>query len=199
LRAAQVEIALAAGAIDEAEAACSELEATESTYKTSGFKAEATRARGAVLLAVASAEAALPTLRSACRQWRELGAPYEAACACLLLARAYDAMGDVDASHREREAAADEFERLGAAAPLPGQGRLAAQGRLPGGLTPRQAEILALVAEGKSNREIAAELVISQKTVARHLENIFAKLGVGSRSAAAAYAVDRRLARGPRG
>lgn len=199
LRAAQVEIALAAGAIDEAEQACAELEATEATYKTSGFKAAATRARGAVLLTVASAESALPVLRSACRQWRELGAPYEAACVCLLLARAYDAMGDADASRREREAAADEFERLGAAVALRGQGGLGAKGSLPEGLTPRQVEILALVAEGKSNREIAAELVISQKTVARHLENVFAKLGIASRSAAAAYAVDRRLARGPRG
>ena len=63
----------------------------------------------------------------------------------------------------------------------------------PDGLTAREVEVLRLVASGRSNAQIAAELVLSEKTVARHLSNIFGKLGVGSRTAAAAYAYERRL------
>lgn len=99
----------------------------------------------------------------------------------------------------ELDAAASVFERLGATRGIAEVAGLRNRSRLPDGLTARQVEVLALVAMGKSNREIATELVISQKTVARHLENIFAKLGISSRTAAAAYAVEHHLASGPRG
>ena len=199
LRAAQVEIALAAGDGPGAERACEELEATASSYGTSGLRAVAVHARGALLLAGRSPEEALPTLRAACGRWRDLDAPYEAARVCLLLAEAYGALGDGDAAMRELEAAATVFERVGATLDLKRMADLRARPILPDGLTARQAEILALVAAGKSNRVIAEELVISQKTVARHLSNIFTKLGLPSRTAAAAYAFEHQLGPGARG
>ena len=194
LCAAQVEIALADGDAETAGRACDELTRTASTYGSSGLEAAALQARGAVCLAGGRAEAALPTLRAACRRWRELDAPYDAARVRLLLAGAYQALGDADAAARELDAAEVVFVRLGAT--LDAGGIAARRGRvaLPGGLTGREAEVLALVAAGRSNREIAASLVLSPKTVARHLSNIFAKLGVSSRTQAAAYAFEHGLA-----
>ncbi|HEX3214278.1 MAG TPA: LuxR C-terminal-related transcriptional regulator [Actinomycetota bacterium] len=199
LCAAQVEIALAAGDPTTAGRACDELQRTASTYGSSGLEAGALQARGAVLLAGGRPDAALPTLRAACRRWQELDAPYDAARVRLLLARSYQALGDADAAGRELEEAGAVFERLGAG---PDAGRVAAlRGRplLPGGLTGREAEVLALVAAGRTNREIAASLVLSHKTVARHLSNIFAKLEVSSRTQAAAYAFEHGLATPERG
>ena len=198
LLAAQVEIALAAREPTEAERACEELEASASVFGTSGLGAVALHMRGAFLLASRPDEA-LPTLRSACTRWRELDAPYEAARVCLLLASAYRVLGDGDAVARELEAATSVFDRVGAILELKTVAAMRADEGLPGGLTVRQAEILALVAQGKSNREIAADLVLSQKTVARHLSNIFSKLGISSRTAAAAYAFEHDLAPGSRG
>jgi DNA-binding NarL/FixJ family response regulator len=194
LCAAQVEIALADGDAETAGRACDELTRTASTYGSSGLEAAALQARGAVLLAGGRADAALPTLRAACRRWKELDAPYDAARVRLLLAGAYQALGDADAAARELDAAEVVFVRLGAT--LDAGGIAARRGRaaLPGGLTGREAEVLALVAAGRSNREIAASLVLSPKTVARHLSNIFAKLGVSSRTQAAAYAFEHGLA-----
>ena len=113
LCAAQVEIALAAGDAETAGLACDELTRTASTYGSSGLEAAALQARGAVLLAGGRAEAALPTLRAACRRWRELDAPYDAARVRLLLAGAYQALGDADAAMRELDAAEVVFRRLG--------------------------------------------------------------------------------------
>ena len=182
LCAAQVEIALAAGDRETAGRACDELVQTASTYGSSGLEA-----------------AALPTLRAAFRRWQELDAPYDAARVRLLLARAYQALADSDAATRELDAAEAAFGRLGAT--LDADRVLALRGRpaLPGGLTGREAEVLALVAAGRSNREIAAALVLSHKTVARHLSNIFAKIGVTSRTQAAAYAYEHGLAATERG
>ncbi|MGH3863229.1 response regulator transcription factor [Actinokineospora sp.] len=122
-------------------------------------------------------------LRRACAQWRTLGASYDCARVRLLLAEAYDALGDRDASGRERAAAKSAFTRLGA--PVTSAN--------PDGLTAREVDVLALVAAGKSNREVAAELVLSDKTVARHLANIYLKLNLSSRTAAAGYAFDHGL------
>jgi DNA-binding NarL/FixJ family response regulator len=97
----------------------------------------------------------------------------------------------------ELDAAEETFVRLGATPDIEQVRRLRGRPPLPDGLTPREAEVLALVATGRSNREVAAMLVISEKTVARHLTNIFAKLGLPSRTAATAYAFDHGLAQPP--
>jgi DNA-binding NarL/FixJ family response regulator len=200
LCAAQVEIALAAGEPEVAGRACEELQQTASTYGSSGLEAAALQARGAVLGAGGRPEAALPTLRAACRRWQELDARYEAARVRLLLAAAYRALGDGDAAMRELDEAEAVFGRLGAG-PDAARAAAALHGRpaLPAGLTGREAEVLALVAAGRTNREIAETLVLSHKTVARHLSNIFAKIGVTSRTQAAAYAFQHGLAAPGRG
>jgi DNA-binding NarL/FixJ family response regulator len=182
--AAAVEIALAAGRLEDAAAAESELTATATRYATSGLEAMAATARGAVLLAEGRAEEALPVLRDACRRWHELGAVHEAACTGFRLADAYRGLGDEVTATAEQERAQATFERLGAyrLAPEP-----------PGGLTRRECEVLALVAGGGSNRQIGEQLYISERTVARHLTNIFHKIGVTSRTQAARYAHDRGI------
>jgi DNA-binding NarL/FixJ family response regulator len=199
LCAAQVEIALAAGDAGTAARACDELTRTASTYGSSGLEAAALQARGALLLVEGRAEAALPTLRAACRRWRELDAPYDAARVRLLLVVAYEALDDGDAAARELDAAAAVFDQLGATLDAARVAALRGRPALPGGLSAREAEVLALVAAGRTNREIAATLVLSPKTVARHLSNIFAKLGVSSRTQAAAFAYEHGLATPERG
>jgi DNA-binding NarL/FixJ family response regulator len=144
----------------------------------------AAAARGAVLLAEGRAEEALPMLRDACRRWHELGAAYNAASTCVLLARAYRALGDEASADAEDAQAEATYERLGAH--RHGQ-------RPPAGLSRRECEVLALVAEGHSNRQIGETLFISDRTVARHLTNIFNKIGATSRTQAARYAVDHGL------
>jgi len=144
-----------------------------------------------VLAASGQPAEALPVLRTACRTWHELDAPYDAARVRLLLARVYRSLGDEEAAYREEAAARATFDRLGAAdgsaAPDRSDRRSAGGGRTDG-LTEREVEVLALVARGHTNRQIATSLAISEKTVARHLANIFTKLGVGSRTEAAGYA-----------
>lgn len=191
---AQVRIAVAAGRLDLASDACASLEAAASQYGTTGFEAAAATARGVVEVATGRNDAAVAPLRDACRRWREVGAELHAAEVCLWLAEAYRNLGaDADAA-REQEAARTTFDRLGVA-DAARVVRLGGQAALPDGLTAREAEVLALVAAGKPNREIAVALVISEKTVARHLSNIFVKIGVASRTEAAAYAFDHHLQR----
>jgi DNA-binding NarL/FixJ family response regulator len=139
-------------------------------------------------------ERGLPALREACRRWRALDARYDMARTRVRLARALDAVGDVEAAERERGWAKATFAQLGATRDLqalegPAQHRVA-----PGGLTPREAEVLALVATGQSNREIARTLTISERTVERHLSNMFDKLSVSSRTEAAGFAFAHGLA-----
>ncbi|CAL9488283.1 hypothetical protein SUDANB95_03164 [Actinosynnema sp. ALI-1.44] len=177
LRAA-VGIGLAAGSPAVARKAADELADTARAYGTDGLRAAADHAQGAVLLADGHPEEALPVLRGACARWRELGVPHDCAEVRLLLAATYDRLGDTDSAARERAAAQ----------PPPAE--------TPGGLTAREVDVLALVAEGRTNREVAAALVLSEKTVARHLANIYAKLGLSSRTAATAYAYDHGLVGG---
>jgi DNA-binding NarL/FixJ family response regulator len=172
LCAAGVDIAVAAGRLEDAATAASEVEATAATYATSG------------LLAEGRAEEALPVLRDACRRWQELGAAYDAAGTCVRLAESYRALGDEASAAAEVARAEAIYERLGAHRPAR---------ELPDGLTLRECEVLALVADGRSNRQIGEALYISNRTVARHLTNIFTKIGVTSRTQAARYAIDRRL------
>ncbi len=190
---AYVEIMLAAGETDEARSACHELGQLVERFESAMLDAMLGYARGAVALAEGDAETALVALREACRVWRELAAPYEIARTRTLIGRACRVLGDEEAAALELEAALSIFEELGAA---PDAARLEAlmSGHETHGLSRRELEVLRLVAAGKSNREIAEALVISEHTVARHLQNIFAKLRLSSRTAAAAFAFEHGLA-----
>ena len=188
-----VEISLASGDVDAAAAACADLEELADGFESEMLGAMVAYARGAVGLAQADPQSALPALRRAADVWHGLEAPYEVARARELVGLACRALGDVDAATLELEAAQAAFERLGAE-----PDRRRAEARLappvrPAGLTAREVEVLRLVAAGRSNREISAELVISEHTVARHLQNIFAKLDVSSRTAAASFAFEHEL------
>jgi DNA-binding NarL/FixJ family response regulator len=125
--------------------------------------------------------------------WRELETPYESARARVLAGRACRALGDEEAFALELEAARAAFEQLGAATDISLLDVLDGAVAAPHGLSARELEVLRQLARGKSNREIAAELVISEHTVARHVQNIFRKLGVGSRTAAGAFAFEHGL------
>lgn len=188
---ALVEIALAAGEVDEAAAAVAELEAIAADLDSTYLRAVADEGRGAVLLARTAPADAIPVLRRAWRSWQALAAPYDAARVRVRIARASRAVGDDDTAAAELDAARTTFEDLGAAPALAGATAFADVGtRRPGGLTPREVEVLRLVATGATNREVAEALVISDKTVARHLSNMFTKLDVGSRAAATAWAYE---------
>jgi DNA-binding CsgD family transcriptional regulator len=149
-----------------------------------------------VLLSEGDARGALVALREAWDAWRDLDASYEAARTRVMLGLACRQLGDRDGASFELDAARRVFEELGAVPDLRRVEDLVRAGgdKPPGGLTRREVEVLALVATGKSNRAIADELVISDKTVARHLSNIFVKLDLSSRSAATAYAYENGLA-----
>ncbi|HET9423607.1 MAG TPA: helix-turn-helix transcriptional regulator [Nocardioides sp.] len=187
---AQVEIGLAAGHVGAAVAAANRLDEIRQRYRTPGFAAWADQARGAALLAEGAPGDAVRPLSDAAAAYRRIAAPYDAARADLLLARAHRAQGDDDTAAAHERAAAEAFEALGV--PRPWDGEVSA-GTLPGGLTGREAEVLVAVAAGGSNRDVAATLTISEATVRRHLANIYVKLGVGTRTAAAAWAHEQGL------
>jgi DNA-binding CsgD family transcriptional regulator len=184
---AEVEILLAVDDVDGAADACAALEELTRSWEGAMIEAVAGHARGAVELARGDARAALVPLRRAGDAWRELDAPYEAARTRVLAGLCCRVLGDEDTGALELEAARDAFGRLGAA---PDVARVDAVIAPPAthGLTARELEVLRLVAAGRSNREIAELLVISEHTVARHLQNIYAKLRVSSRTAASAFA-----------
>ncbi|RFU22176.1 helix-turn-helix transcriptional regulator [Geodermatophilus marinus] len=171
-----------------------ELEDTAQRYASPGFSAAARQWRGALLLASDRPDEALPALSAACSAWRDLHAPYDCARVRVLLARAYRGLGDGDAADLELSAAAEVFDRLGAVPDAAAVAGLRGGPALPGGLTEREAEVLACLATGRTNAEIADALAISRKTVARHLSNVFTKLGVGTRTAAGAWAHRHGLA-----
>ena len=190
-----VQIMLAVGDAEAAREACRELAEISGRYESDVLAAMLDQARGAVELAGGDARAALAPLRQASQAWQQLQAPYEAARVRVLLGLACRAVGDEDAFELELDAARETFDELGAAPDVAWVDSLAG-GAEPAdthGLTPRELEVLRLVATGKSNREIAAALVISEHTVARHVQNIFTKLGVPSRTAAGAFAFEHDL------
>ncbi|MFC8274130.1 LuxR C-terminal-related transcriptional regulator [Streptomyces sp. NPDC057271] len=192
-----VEIELAAGSVEDASMAVDELEKIAADFDSPYLRAEAAYAHGSVLLAAGDPEAACIALRRAWVAWHENAAPYETARARVQLARAYRQVRDHDTAEMELEAARQVFERLGAVPALEEtrelMGRAGRTVGSPGGLTPREVEVLRLIATGASNREIADSLIISDKTVARHVSNMFTKLGVSSRAAATAYAYEHDL------
>lgn len=192
-----VDVMLAAGDPAAARQGADELTAIAAEMASPYLAAAAAYAEGAVQLSTGDCAAACSTLHRSLEAWRKLDAPYEVARVRTLLGLACRGVGDEDGARMERDAATRVFRKLGARPDLEAAEQL--WDPLPpketaGGLTSREVEVLALVATGRTNKAIAAELVISEKTVARHLSNIFTKLGLTSRSAATAYAYEHGLA-----
>lgn len=192
---AATEIMLAVGELPEARAAAAELAEICARYDAAMLRAIVEQVRGSVELAEGDAATSLVSLRRAWRGWQELGAPYESARARMLVAQACRALGDDDTAAAELEEARTIFARLGAEPDLAVAAALARpdDARDTHGLTQRELEVLRLVAAGQSNRQIASALVVSEHTVARHLQNILRKLGVSSRTAATAFAFEHEL------
>lgn len=188
---ALVEASLAVDDLPAAIEAADELTDIGSVYVGTMIAAAGHVARGQVFLASGAPEQAAAELRQAHTAWSELDAPYEVARTQTLLAEAYRALGDTERAALETEAARAVFADLGARPDLARLDRT--EGDAGGVLTPREEEVLALVAEGKTNRQIAEELFVSTRTVDRHLSNILTKLGVASRTAAVTHALDRGL------
>jgi len=192
---AAVEIMIAEHDLPSARTAAEELSHIARGYDSVLLHAAAAYAAGAIALAAGDAAGSLEPLRTAWAAWQELRAPYDVGRARELIGRAYRELGDEDGAQMEFDAAQDTFDRLSA---TPDAARVAALALRSGarksdGLTGREVEVLRLVATGKTNRAIAHALDISEKTVARHLSNIFTKLDLPSRAAATAYAYEHKL------
>jgi ATP/maltotriose-dependent transcriptional regulator MalT len=203
---AHVEVMLAAGDVEQARAGRDELRVVAERYGTEVLHAIHAQTHAAVLLAEGAAEAAVEPLREAMALWQRVGAPYLVARLHVLLGRAFVGLGDEDGARLEWSAARTVFETLGAAPDLERLDALQRQPvsggssrpapRTPGdahGLSARELEVLRLLATGKTNRVIARELFVSDKTIDRHVSNLFGKLGVSSRAAATAYAYEHGL------
>jgi DNA-binding NarL/FixJ family response regulator len=190
---AAVEVLLGVGAVEEARTTAEELDRVAAQVGSTAVLAMAAHASGAVEVAAGDPAGALPYLRKARQLWARVECPYDGARVRWLTGRALAALGDTASAQAELEASVATFRQLGAAPALEEVERLLHPTDLPAGLTAREVEVLRLVAVGRSNAAIATELVLSEKTVARHLSNIFGKLGVGSRTAAAAFAYERGL------
>jgi ATP/maltotriose-dependent transcriptional regulator MalT len=194
---AYVEIALAANDVEAARGAADELAEIASKHGAALLRALSSRATGAVLLAEGDARGALESLRRSWTIWRELEAPHDAARVRVLIARACGELGDTATADLEMVAAREVFRQLGAVGDLAqAEAALTRKEILHESvLTGREVEVLRLVASGMTNRKIAGKLSISEKTVARHLSNIFTKLDLSSRAAATAYAYQNGLVR----
>jgi DNA-binding CsgD family transcriptional regulator len=197
---AHVEILLAASEIDEARQAADELGALADRYGMDVLGAMAQHAKGAVALAEGDARGAIDALRRAQDVWERVGAPYLSARIRLLVARAFRALGDEDGAALEIDAAKKVFVQLGAAPDVRAAEQMAAPATTAAGpaadthgLSARELEVLRLVASGKTNKAIAGELFLSEKTVDRHVSNIFGKLNVPSRAAATAWAYQHQI------
>jgi ATP/maltotriose-dependent transcriptional regulator MalT len=187
-----IHVAVAAGELDTARDALAELDDIAAALGTAVFQATALSARGRLDLANGDPAAARVVLRDAVERWQTLGIPYEVATARTLLGQALRDTGDESGAVESFTAAAALFDEIGAhldARLLVGDHTPA----LPSGLTPREAEVLRLVAAGMTNNEIASSLYLSIKTVSRHISNIFTKIGVTSRTAATVYAFEHGL------
>jgi DNA-binding CsgD family transcriptional regulator len=189
-----VEVMLEAEDVAAARAAADELAEIAAQLDAQYLNALAADAAGAVILAEGDARGALARLRKAQRSWGELEVPHQAARVRVLIGIACRELGDAASAGLEFEAARSVLEELGARPDLERLARIAGSPR-PGGLSRRESEVLTLVAAGKTNRAIATELFISEKTVARHVSNIFAKLGLSSRAEATAYAYEHGVVR----
>jgi ATP/maltotriose-dependent transcriptional regulator MalT len=190
-----VEIMLAGGEVEEARGASRELETIAGAHRSDMLRAMSAEARGALARAEGDPRTALVALREAWQAWQELEAPYEAARVRVLIGLACRAAGDEDTAGWEFDAARGVFEGLGAVPDVARVDSLATSPRAAAahGLTQRELQVLRLVARGATNRAIAAELVLSDRTIDRHVSNIFAKLRVSTRAAATAYAYEHDL------
>jgi DNA-binding NarL/FixJ family response regulator len=191
---AAVEILLGTGDVMGAEAAAHDLEQIADSTRNEIIGAMAGHARGALMLARGDAREALGPLRAAFATWHRVGAPYIEARIRVLVADALLALGDAEGSELERDCARDVFRELGATPELTRWNAFAAPTPIPTfGLTAREIEVLRLVASGRTNRAIAHELFLSEKTVDRHVSNIFRKLDVSTRTAATTFAYQHKL------
>ncbi|WP_112264022.1 response regulator transcription factor [Lentzea terrae] len=190
---AAVEVLVEAGAADEAAPLAQQLREIADSFDCTALQASAAYAAASVALAQGNADVGLAAAREAVSGWNQLSAPHEVARSRVLIGRALRLLGDEESAAGELTAARKVFAELGARPAERAVAELVADREAPGGLSPREIEVLRLVAAGRSNPEIASVLVLSEKTVARHLSNIFAKLDVGSRTAAAAFAFEHRL------
>lgn len=161
-----------------------ELTETARWFDTPGLHARSARSRALLLLHAGDADGALPLLAEATRIYRDQRHRHASAGVHELLATAHRMRGETHLAATEEATALAIYRQLGAA---PDLARLTGRER-PGGLTERELEVLGLVVTGASNQAVADALTISTKTVSRHLANIFAKIGVSSRTAAAAWA-----------
>jgi DNA-binding CsgD family transcriptional regulator len=192
---AAVEILLAREDVTSARAASDELQQHAERIDAPFLRGASSQARGAVALAEGRALPALEAARAAAAAWQELEAPYELAAAKVLIGLACRQLGDHEGAQLELEAAHECYENLGAtpAAAVAAALTARASNSPSTGLTGRELEVLRLIATGATNRTIAVRLGISEKTVARHVSNIFTKLDLPSRTAAAAFAYERKL------
>jgi DNA-binding CsgD family transcriptional regulator len=195
---AYVEIMVAVDDLEAAEQGCAELDSIARTEEEPGLIcAIGVQARGLVELAGGHSQGALASLRRADELWRRFAAPYESARTRELIGLACRSLGDEDGARLELEAARAAYARLGAATDL---ARIEGPSKLDRGvdsheLTQRELEVLRLLSAGSTNKQIAASLVVSVRTVDRHVSNIYAKLGVSSRAAATSYAHEHGLVR----
>jgi DNA-binding CsgD family transcriptional regulator len=191
---AHVEIMLTAGDLDEARVASRELQETAASLDTDVLVAIAAHAQGSIELAQGNPQGVLEPARRAFGIWQQTGAPYLAARLRVLLARACIALGDAEGARLELHCAREVFEKLGAAPDIAAVDALGKPETATGrGLTMRELQVLRLLATGKTNKAIARELSLSEKTVDRHVSNIFGKTGVATRAAATAFAYEQKL------
>ena len=188
-----VSVLVALGSLNEAERALVELDGVSRSMGSSALNAELARAQGELALSSGRGEAALPNLRHAADLWRQLAAPYETARTRVLIAQACRSLGDDEGARLELEAARETFAQLGARQDLDSAEFVMQTRSSPQGLSSRELQVLRLIAAGWTNRSIASELFVSERTVHRHVSSIFGKLGVRSRAEAAAYAVEHHL------
>jgi ATP/maltotriose-dependent transcriptional regulator MalT len=190
-----IEIMLAAGEVSKARGAVDELEAMAASAGTEVVAAMAAHARGALTLAQGNPGSAIEPLRHAFVAWQKVGAPYIAARIRVLLGRAFQACGDHDGAQLELDAARRVFQQLAATPDLDALDTATNPERLPAshGLSVRELEVLRLLASGRTNKEIGSVLHVSERTIDRHVSNIFTKLNVPTRTAATAFAYEKGL------
>jgi DNA-binding NarL/FixJ family response regulator len=190
---AAVQVLVAAGDAEAAVPLAEELLEIGNRFGCTALRAAGHHAVALAALSSHEADEAVDSSRRSLEQWAQLSAPYELARARVVLGRALRLLGDEQSAVSEMEAALSELTRLGAEPDRRDVAALLGTEGQPGGLTDREIEVLRLVATGMSNTQIADTLTLSEKTVARHLSNIFTKLGVASRTAAAAFAFEHHL------